>query len=134
MVVSGCLLGEGVFSGYLPASFAFELACVYVSSLIISTNRSIYLQSPRARPADHNHGCPVGRTCSYLYEPVGHPAGLYISTVIHHDFLFILYAAVTLKVYGFATIIFFNGATLVAKLIKFVTAKQHTKRTVGARP
>lgn len=119
---------------HFPAGTALGLVHGRMSSLIISIDRSIYLQSRRATPADHYHGCPAGCICSYLYEPVGHPAGLYISTVIHHDFLFILYAAVTLKVYGFATIIFFKGAILVAKLIKFVTAKQHTKRTVGARP
>lgn len=59
---------------------------------------------------------------------------VYFNSNSSRFFLFILYAAVTLKVYGFATIIFFKGAILVAKLIKFVTAKQHTKRTVGARP
>lgn len=64
-------------------------------------------------------------------------SALFIKTTIHHDYLFTIYQnAMTLsspRMNGVATICFFSWLPP-TKLIKFVTARQQMKRTVGATP
>lgn len=75
-------------------------------------------------------------TLTMRYTWLGLSALFVKKTTIHHDYLRFYQNAMTLsspRINGVATICFFSGLPS-AKLMKFVTARQQTKRTVGATP
>lgn len=75
-------------------------------------------------------------TLTMRYTWLGLSALFVKKTTIHHDYLRFYQNAMTLsspRINGVATICFFSGLPS-AKLMKFVTARQQMKRTVGATP